>query len=258
MHRTHRPTLHRLLRGTTAVLVALAGLTAVGVSTADAATGVPGLIARNDKLTATCGAFQFLEPTSVTKNDSVPPPPDGATSAYARVDPQSDPAHGTLVFNDVYQQYIYTPTMDAAGKCPTSDSITYNLLYFVDDLAVGTSNTATIRFTIAPAHEAQRDHVYLHCGGRVFITFASVLRNDTYPADTVVTLKQSTNTSHGTLTWQDTPEPGWLYVPRVDSTGKCAGTDGFSYQTHFVTDDFQIPSDSNIAPLLLTIVPRQS
>ncbi len=236
-------------------MVATAGLGMVGVSAADADT-VPGLVARNDTLTATCGAFQFLDPAAVWANDTVPPGPDGST-AGVRVQPQSDPAHGTLVFNDVYQQFVYTPTMDAAGNCPTSDSMTYNLLYFVDDLALGTSNTATIKFTVAPAHEAVRDHVYLTCGGRVFISWAAVLRNDTYPPDTVVSRKKSTSTTHGSLQWQDSPTPGWLYIPKVDQYGKCAATDLFTYQAHFVTEDFLIPSDSNIVPVLLTIVPKK-
>jgi hypothetical protein len=239
-----------------AALVATTSLAIIGVTTASADT-VPGLVARDDRLSAICGAFQFLDPTAVMSNDSIPDAPEGS-EAFARVEPQSQPAHGTLIFNDVFQRFEYTPTMDAAGKCPTSDSITYNLLYFQDDLAVGSSNVATIHFSVAPANEAQRDHVYLRCGGKVFISFAAVLANDTYPAETVTSLKKATGTTHGTLRWQDTPEPGWLYIPTVNSSGKCAATDKFSYQTHFVTDEFLIPSDSNIAPVLLTIVPKKA
>jgi ribosomal protein S30 len=163
---------------------------------------VPKAVA--DNATAAYGQAVSI---NVLSNDS---DPDGDTLT---VQSFTNPTHGT-VSKDAQNVLTYTPTAGFSG----ADSFTYTISDGNGHTSVATVNL-TVSAPLNRAPTAVADTATTAYGTQVSI---QVLSNDTDPDNDLLTLIDSTNGTHGTVSFSDS---AISYKPNADFSGE----DSFSY-----------------------------
>ncbi len=124
-------------------------------------------------------------------------------------------SHGTLTLNSD-GSFLYSPTFEYSG----TDSFTYK-----DSNAIGTSNTATVTFTINPVVPIARNDTYAPKYQTAYgVSAPGVLGNDDDGGTAPMTAALVANVTHGTLTFNS--NGSFTYTPAAGFVG----TDTFTYK----------------------------
>ncbi len=126
----------------------------------------------------------------------------------------TNPAHGTLTFNND-GTYTYTPEADYNGM----DSFNYQLCDTDSDCS-----TATVTLTITPVNDAPLATDDSNTTNEDTQVSGDVSENDTPSGDGGNTWSVVTNSTHGTLTFNN--DGTYTYMPEADYNGM----DSFTYQ----------------------------
>ena len=127
----------------------------------------------------------------------------------------SSVSHGTLTLN-ADGSFLYSPTFEYSG----TDSFTYTATN-----AIGTSNTATVTFTITPVVPIAHNDTYAPKYATAYgVSAPGVLGNDDDGGTSPMTAALVTSPTHGALTFSS--NGSFTYTP----TAGFVGTDTFTYK----------------------------
>ncbi len=124
-------------------------------------------------------------------------------------------SHGALTLNSD-GSFLYSPTFEYSG----TDSFTYTATN-----AIGTSNTATVTFTITPVVPIAHNDAYTPKYATAYgVSAPGVLGNDDDGGTSPMTAALVSNVTHGTLTFNS--NGSFTYTPSAGFVG----TDSFTYK----------------------------